>query len=126
MNRLIFIITTIVILFLSSIAFSESAWVLWIKHDSLLFKKGKEGLLPEQKIWWELQVAVPKYEQCLQVLEKIWKLKTDRYKDHREYPGIEKVEGTTGIIITSFKNNVGSLSETFYCLPETVDPTRSE
>lgn len=83
----------------------------------------KDGLAPEEKVWWELKAAVPAYNQCSGILERMWKKQKEYYKQLDKFPGIEKVEGELGMINKTLKDNKGSIFESYYCLPETLDPT---
>jgi hypothetical protein len=38
----------------------------WIKHHEVQLNDGRE------KVWWEIETAIPRYAQCVQVTQYIW------------------------------------------------------
>jgi hypothetical protein len=50
----------------SSQAIGDCAWVMWIKHHEVQLNDGRE------KVWWEIETAIPRYDQCVQVKQDIW------------------------------------------------------
>lgn len=122
--------TIICILFCNSSAFSESSWVLWIKHE--------RQTVDSREKTWEMNETFPKYEQCLEAKKELWKR---RKKFHSEKlvmnipPLVEGVEikemPFEGFIQYYYRDKyervvvVRSVKiETYFCLPEIIDPRK--
>ena len=121
MNKKLMLICLIVVMnvFVSTIARSECAWVLWTKKEYI-----KENM--EQNVHWRIIRAYPDYNQCLQAKKRIWQvIKNQALEDKKRYGTISEIkEVPDELVITNFKDskNILSVSEEFYCFPGTLDP----
>lgn len=111
-------VITVTILLAASAARAES-WVLWQKKEYI-------ETTMKQNIFWEIIDAYPEHKQCLQGMKRVWQVTKNRaVEDKKKYDTISKIEEVPyNLIITNFKEpkEIMSISETFYCLPGTLDP----
>lgn len=101
---------------------AECAWVLWEKKEETIFEKGKP--YPNYSVTWEIVYAVPKFEQCLQMLKANLEKRGGYYtkaKSEGGFPGIEIIVKAEFIML-----NGEGYSQTieFRCFPDTIDPRK--
>jgi hypothetical protein len=95
----------------------ECAWVLWRTLQS----QPAAGSLGEKE--WVLEAAYPDYNQCVQERKSL-RDKTKKIKESFTSHGDEvRAVGECCQVITIYKDKQVMI-ETFYCLPDSIDPTR--
>jgi hypothetical protein len=90
---------------------AECAWVLWTKTEASVKNKGLD-------VRWELIGAVPKYEQCVNMLKSTYQ----NYKKAwlgTEIDSKEKANDEKFILLPFLGYSIQ-----FYCFPDTVDPRK--
>jgi hypothetical protein len=107
-------LSVIILVGLSSLSYAECAWVLWIQKEYLIVKEP-----PEQRVYWEINNAVPTHKECKELQRQLWERMDKHYKN---LPHTGKVDSTPFIIIV--KTGEATLTESFYCLPDTIDPRK--
>jgi hypothetical protein len=121
MKRIVLVV--ICALLWNNVANAECAWLLWEKAEKTVFGK---GTFPDQSITWDLVHAVPKFEQCLQLLNDAFERRSKFYtkaKSEGGFPGIEiKISPEQVLIMESGDGYFRSI--VFKCLPDTIDPRK--
>jgi len=117
-NKMVLILCFLGFLLFCSTVHAES-WVLWTKIEY-----SKTDL--SHDIFWEIMGGYPDYNTCLQVKDKIYRVRQkEAREDKKQYPSISKLdEVPTELIIITFKDpkEIYSKSISFFCLPGTLDP----
>jgi hypothetical protein len=117
-----FFLAIIFCLFLGSVANAQSAWVLWkrVSHN-LIDKEGK----------WELKIAFPTYNECLEVKEselrdtgktaKAWKeVMNEENQGNRSWV---RINPGVNVIVWDEKESKFTIYE-YNCFPDTIDPRK--
>lgn len=122
MNKKLMLVSCLIVtmnVFISSIARSECAWVLWTKKEYI-----KENM--EQNVYWKINNAYPDYNQCLQAKKRVWQtIRNQALEDKKKFGTISEIkEVPDELVIINFKDpkSILSVSEELYCLPGTLDP----
>ena len=93
------------------------AWVLWIHHEEDRIHQGKP---PERSSTWELIHASPTLDECNTIKFRIWRVYANRCRDQGR---CQSVAGELFMeTLESHDNFAAGVSDTFLCLPDTVDP----
>ena len=104
-------------------ASADGGWVLWLKKENISWNKDSPS---SESIAWEILVAVPKYEQCINSQKETWDHRKAFWNDS-EKKGVKKVDGRKPdlLFITIGKSKeeiTSSITETLICLPSPLDP----
>lgn len=114
----LFVVMTVVISFMSSIASAES-WVLWSEKEITETKL-------KNNTFWKIIDAYPDHKQCLQAMKRVWQVNRNQaLEEKKKYDTFSRVEDVPyNLIITIFKDpkEFLGISEKFSCLPGTIDP----
>ena len=104
--------------FLTSLASSQCAWVLWVKTEYLK-TNGVENH------FWEIVDAYPDRDQCLQASVKVWQAKKKNAYESKKDGLISEVKEVPGLMILKrFRDpkEIMSVAQSLYCFPDTLDP----
>jgi len=110
----------------ASPAGAECAWILWIKQEiSMIYPNNPPTVSTE----WKLQKAVLTLQDCEQVKKIMWNFEVKRITDGKS-PGLESVRTVPNeMIFRTLKPSTeligGWDTQTFVCVPDTIDPRRS-
>jgi hypothetical protein len=99
-------------LLVSSTANAECAWVLWKKTDTT----GNPG----GQVSWEIQDALPQYQQCRQQQMVLCNSMKQVYSP--EHNAVLRVDNCPTRIFAEVKG--GAVLMDFFCLPDTMDPRK--
>jgi hypothetical protein len=101
-----------------------------MKTDSFQFEKNE----PTERHRWELIIACPKFEQCLDAQRQVFEGKKKYYREGK-FPGIKKIDAkpyTKGSLVLyidlTYQDEKGETTGfdnlTFQCFPDTIDPRK--
>jgi len=106
----------------TSAASAECAWVLW-KRDYTM-QKWTTGLKKRSETVWIIMQATDTRNECSAKKEEVWK---DEITGWERAAATLKVEIRPFDSITIYHGQIGDMTsgttvDTFYCLPDTIDP----
>jgi len=108
-------------LLMSGTANAQTARVLW---EQVQVMETKQGTLSENSEWTVVEV-VPTYEQCVEAQRRVFKQRENEYTVLKESRPKMEIWTTPYKSITT-RTSLESIlvSNIFYCLPVTIDPTK--
>ena len=113
MKTLLF--TLLLLLFGSSTANAQCAWVLWEQNVYYAFEKG-EAI---QRKYWDINSAFPKHDQCLERKKVLFTNIKENVKERDP-----KTEAVPFDLVIEHFSATSSLHYNFKCLPDTIDPRK--
>src|SRR5262245_45681356 len=113
------LVAALIALALPARGHAATAWVLWEKFESVTTEKGRKS---QVELHWTPKFAWDVHADCESGLSGAWS-STD--KDWRKYFKSSEVRSFKNFFVSSTaksKDSVHSMTSTFYCFPDTIDP----